>query len=52
MERYVYLNNKFFDRVCNTAEEMARSLKAEIVSVKPYNCPMCGQSEIVHLRKV
>jgi hypothetical protein len=51
MERYIYLDGEFFDRVNNTAEEMADSLGARIEKVEPYDCPMCGDSEKVYLTK-
>ena len=51
MERFIYLNGEFFDRVSNTAEEMARSLKATILKVEPFNHPICGPSENVYLHK-
>jgi hypothetical protein len=49
MERYVYVNGVFFDRVSNTAEEMAKSLGKKIDRVIPYNCAICGPSEKVYL---
>jgi hypothetical protein len=49
MERYVYVNGVFFDRVSNTAEEMAKSLDKKIDQVIPYNCAICGPSEKVYL---
>lgn len=49
MERFIYLNNQFIDRVSNTAEEMAKSLKAEIERIEPFNDAICGESEKVYL---
>ena len=49
MERFVYLNGKFLDRVSNTAEEMAKSLNAEIERIEPFNDAICGESEKVYL---
>jgi hypothetical protein len=51
MERFVYLDGSFFDRVSNTAEEMAHSLNAVVESVEPYHSAVCGQSENVYLRR-
>jgi hypothetical protein len=50
MERFVYLNGQFFDRVSNTAEEMVKSLKAEIERIEPFNDAICGESEKIYLR--
>ncbi len=52
MERFVYLDGDSFDRVSNTAEEMARSLHAWIARVEPFNDPICGPSERVYLRSL
>ena len=50
MERFVYLNGEFFDRVSNTAEEMAKSLNAEVIEIISYQDVICGLSENVYLR--
>lgn len=49
MERYVYVNSIFFDRVSNTAEQMAKSLDKKIDRIIPHNCAICGPSENVYL---
>lgn len=51
MERFVYLNGSFFDRVSNTAEEMARSLGAKIEKVVPRHSITMGDCEDVYLVK-
>ncbi len=50
--RFVYLDGEPFDRVSNTAVEMARSLGAWIVRVEPFDDPICGPSERVWLRSL
>ncbi len=52
MERFVYLNGVFFDRVSNTAEELACSLNAWIARVEPFEDVICGPSERVYLRSL
>jgi hypothetical protein len=49
MERYIYFDGQFFDRVSNTAAQMARSLDAEIVTVKRFKTA-CGLSNCDHAR--
>ena len=49
MERFIYVDGMFFDRVSNTASEMARSLNAMIESVRLFKDPICGLSEEVKL---
>lgn len=49
-ERYVYLDGEFLDRVSNTAQEMAQSVTAEIVSVERFEHNITGMSEKVMLR--
>lgn len=44
METFVYLNGKFWDRVSNTPEEMAKSLGAELVSQEEFDHEICGRS--------
>ena len=51
MERFVYLNGNFFDRVSNTAEEMARSLGAKTEKVVPRHSVAVGDREDVFLVK-
>jgi len=50
MERFVYLNGEFFDRVSNTADEMARSLGATVEAIKPRISETCGPCADVYLR--
>lgn len=50
MERYIYVNGQFWDRVSNTAEEVARDCGAIVERVEPYNCSICGKCENVYLK--
>lgn len=50
MERFVYLDGSFFDRVSNTAEEMAHSLNATVEAIEPRLSAVCGLCEDVYLR--
>jgi len=50
MERYIYVNGQFWDRVSNTAEEVARSCGAVIEKVEPYHSVVLGECENVYLR--
>ena len=50
MERFVYLDGEFFDRVSNTAGEMARSLDTDILSIEQFKDSICGLSEKVFLK--
>jgi len=51
MERFIYINGAFFDRMSNTPEEIARSLKATILKVVPFDHSICGASEKVYLTR-
>ena len=50
MERWVYLDGKFLDRMSNTPEQIATSPGAEIVSVSTFTDRICGKSERVYLK--
>jgi len=50
MERHIYVNGQFWDRVSNTAEEVARSCGAVIEKVEPYHSVVLGECENVYLR--
>jgi hypothetical protein len=51
VEKFVYLNGKFWDRVSTKPEQVARSLDAKIVSVSRFIHPVCGTSWKVELSK-